>query len=157
MQPPKRPNSDRSPEELESRLRALPPPPVPSDLEARLLAAIPPESSCENPGWTRPPRSRRPAVWLRAGLALAASCLVAVLIWPDSGEKITDPRLPTSLDESQSAHLVAPQRLGESPNITPWLEVHQGLDGGDMPSFAWPVQGNSRFTASISIPPDLLD
>ena len=45
MQPQRRPNSDRSPESLEARLRALPAPPVPSDLEARILAAIPPQIS----------------------------------------------------------------------------------------------------------------
>ena len=37
----RRPNSGRSPESLEARLRALPQPPVPGDLEARILAAIP--------------------------------------------------------------------------------------------------------------------
>ena len=38
-------SSDRSLESLETRLRALPGLPVPNDLEARLLAAIPPEIS----------------------------------------------------------------------------------------------------------------
>ncbi len=41
MQFQRRPNSDRSPESLEARLRALPQPPIPSELEARILAAIP--------------------------------------------------------------------------------------------------------------------
>ena len=35
------PNSDRSLESLKARLRALPQPPVPRDLESRLLASVP--------------------------------------------------------------------------------------------------------------------
>ncbi len=43
MQFQRRPNSDRSLESLEARLRALPQPPIPGELEARILAAIRPE------------------------------------------------------------------------------------------------------------------
>ena len=55
MQFQRRPNSDRSPESLEARLRALPQPPIPSELEARILAAIParPSNSDELPRLAR--------------------------------------------------------------------------------------------------------
>ena len=68
MHPQKRPGPDRSPEGLEARLRALPPPPVPAELEARLLAAIP------------APRRRRP-IWAGVVGVLAAACLLAALAW----------------------------------------------------------------------------
>ena len=48
MQSRRRPNSDRSLEALESRLRALPHPPVPSDLGMRILAAIPAKATASH-------------------------------------------------------------------------------------------------------------
>ena len=62
----KRPNSDPTVESLEARLRGLPPPFVPSDLQARLLAAIPSKVR-EN---TVTFRSWRPAIWSGAAIGL---------------------------------------------------------------------------------------
>src|SRR5260370_22901790 len=80
------PNSDQSLESLEARLRALPPPPVPGDLETRLLSAIP----AEMPTWEQGSGSRRRwMVWVGLAGALAAACWLIVLSWPRSdGSKI---------------------------------------------------------------------
>src|SRR5438445_9347978 len=75
MHPQRRPNLDRSPEVLEGRLRALPQPPVPAELEARLLATIPPPTSI--------PQRRWPVRVALTGLVgpLAAASLLPVLAW----------------------------------------------------------------------------
>ncbi len=157
MQPLKRPNSDRFPEMLEVRLRALPPPPVPSDLEARLLLAIPPEMSREIPRWALASRYRRVAVWAGAATVSAAACLLAVLLWAEPGKKRTGPRLVLIPERSDSPHLVAPQQPVDSVRITPWMEVRRGLDGAERPTFTWPIQDESRVMVSRSIPSDLFD
>src|SRR5216683_5851927 len=79
------PKLDRSAESLEARLRALPPPPVPSDLEARLLAAIPASA----PSAVRRSQllPRRWLVWAGVGGALAAASLLVVLFWPKSSRE----------------------------------------------------------------------
>src|SRR5260370_26301538 len=80
----KYPNADR-PESLEAQLRALPPPPVPADLEARLLAAIPAEMAIPRRRGIGRFSFRRGAVW---GIgALAAACLLVVLLWPKRDRK----------------------------------------------------------------------
>jgi len=78
MHPERRPNAGRSPESLEARLRALPQPPVPADLEARLLATIPAAILIPQRRW---------GVWVGALGALAAACLVVVLAWPGRDDK----------------------------------------------------------------------
>jgi hypothetical protein len=149
MQPQRRPNSDRSPEALEARLRALPGPPIPSDLEARLLAAIP----AEMPHCRRVSRRRRWAVWAGAAVALAAACLLAVL-WTrhDGGgakeqiiSPVPQPSTLASIPEEGSAAMAR------------WLAARRGLDGAERPTFTWPIQEKSPLMVSTSISPDLLD
>jgi hypothetical protein len=132
MHPERPPSPDRSPEELETRLRALPPPPVPAGLEARLLAAI--------PGQLPVPR-RRWAVWAGVAAALAAACLLAVLAWR---RERNDP--------------VPGPDTGPSARVAPaWPETRRVQEGADLPPFSWPLEETSPLKASTSIPPDLLE
>jgi hypothetical protein len=144
MHPERRPNPERSPEALEARLRALPPPPVPAGLEARLLAAIPVA--------TPVPRRRR-AVWVGAAGALAAACLLAVLAWPGRDGENPFPSPPTSAAPRQ----VTPRPPDDSAGLAARLEARRVLDGAELSPFTWPLQETSPLRASTSIPPDLLD
>jgi hypothetical protein len=144
MHPERRPNPDRSPEALEARLRALPQPPVPADLEARLLATIPLELPL-------PPR--RWAVWVGAAAAVAAACLLTVLAW--LGRDGKNPVLsPATI---ASAYRVTPRPPDDSATIAPWLEARRALDEAKVPTFTWPLEEKSPMRVSISIPSDLLD
>ena len=91
MQPHRRPDPDRSPDSLESRLRALPRPPVPADLEARILAAGPARASNAMPRPARASRRWHLAVGVAASLAVAAACLLALRSWPGPGVKNNAP------------------------------------------------------------------
>src|SRR5437868_13539677 len=62
-------------ERLEGQLRSLPQPPMPRDLEAKLLAAIP-----TAPRFRRVRRYRTALLCLSASAALAAGLLLAVLL-----------------------------------------------------------------------------
>jgi|GEM_PF-6478270 len=149
MQPQKRPNSDRSPEALAARLRALPAPPIPGDLEARLLAAIP----AEMPRGARVSRPRRWAVWAGAAVVLAAACLLVALWAKHEGsgsEQQTVPVVP------QPSTLASAPKAG-SPAMVPWLQVRRGLDGEERETFTWPIQEKPPLMVSSSISPDLLD
>jgi len=157
MLPPKQPNWDRSPESLEARLRALPPPPVPGDLEARLLAAIPAEASNEMPRLARAPRPRRLAVWAGAAVAGAAACLLAVLLWPRPGGKTTVPSPVVNAEKRQPAHQLTSEQRGDSLSITSWLEAGRDPDGAERPLFTWPIQEKSPLMVSTAIRSDLLD
>src|SRR6266481_4229426 len=97
MHPASRPNPDESSESLEARLRALPQPPVPADLEARLLGAIPAPAE-------RPFQRRRWAVGVGVFGPLAAACLLAVFAWPRSDGNDPVPNGPTK----DSAHQATP-------------------------------------------------
>jgi ferric-dicitrate binding protein FerR (iron transport regulator) len=143
MHPERRPNRDRSPEALEARLRALPQPLVPADLEARLLANIP---------RVLPIPRRRWGVWAGAVGALAAACLLAVLAWSARDGKNSDP----SSGPGQSATQVTPRPLDDSANIT-WRQARRDLDEAEMSTFTWPLPETSPIRLLTSIPPDLLD
>src|SRR5436305_15217924 len=80
------PNPTGSSDPLESRLRALPRPPVPAGLEARLLAAAP----------ARVPPPKRPRLALFAvASGLVAACLAVVLV--RSGHEVeTSPPRPAT-------------------------------------------------------------
>src|SRR4051794_27832534 len=78
MHPEQQPNPSPSLEALEARLRALPAPPAPADLEARLLARIPAK---------KPAKPWRRAAWIGIVGALAAACLLAALVWPQHDRK----------------------------------------------------------------------
>jgi hypothetical protein len=142
MHPERRPIPDRSPEALEARLRALPPPPVPTGLEARLLAAIPA---------ARPRRPRRWAVWF--GGALAAACLLAALARygrPGPGQ------VPRPAGSGLAAHGV-PRPEEEPHGSAAWWQARRVLDEREIPPFAWPLSETSTLRVSIAIPPDPLN
>ena len=142
MHPEKRPNPDPSLELLEARLRTLPRPPIPADLEARLLAAIPAKRSI-------PPR--RWGVRVGAISALAAACLLAVIAWPWSGGKYSAPKtIP-------SASQVASRPTEDSAPIASLRADRQVLDEAEPPTFTWPLPESSPIRFSASIPADLLD
>ena len=156
MQPQKRPDSDRYPESLEKRLRALPPLPVPCDLEARLLAAIPAEKRSVMPHPVRASYRHR-VVWAGAAIAFATACLLIVLLRPEPGDKNTVRHLAVSPETSGADFQTVPHRPGSSLNITPWLESRRGLEGSDRPTFTWPIREKFPLMASTSIPIDLLE
>src|SRR5262249_55626403 len=140
MHSERRPNPDRSPEALEARLRALPQPPVPAGLEARLLAAIP----------AAPPAPRRRwAVWVGLAGALAAACLLAVLAWPRRDGRGPDPSAP--------GPPVTPRPPDASDRLAAWREARRVLDGAEPSPFTWPLPETSPITAATAIPPDLLE
>ena len=157
----KRPKPDGSPESLEARLRALPQPPVPAGLEARLLAAIPAKMPA--------PRQRRA---VRVGVvsavgAVAAACLLAVLAWPPARDEKPIPThgtvetvqhvtVPNSAT-SEAAHQAAPAPTDDSAGLSAWRDARRVLNGAELPPFNWPLQESSPMRATISIPPDLLD
>ncbi len=166
MRPKRLPNRARSPESLEARLRALPQPSVPADLEARLLATIPAEM--------RIPR-RRWAVWAGVAGPLAAACLLAVFAWPrgdgnrpvprpgtgESPHPITVPSPGTIASaDAPGAGLTTPPALrpsDDSADIAAWAEARRVLNGAEPATFTWPLKEKSPITASRSIPADLLD
>jgi hypothetical protein len=142
MHPERRPNPDRSAESLEARLRALPQPPIPGGLEARLLAAIPLKR-----------RSRRRwLVLVGVASALAAACLLAVFARP--GRNGTN-RVPGPPAE-EIAEQGTPRLPDDSAGITAWSQTRRVLDGAEPPPFTWPLSETPPFTAT-SAPDDLLD
>jgi hypothetical protein len=154
----RRQNPNRPLESLESSLRAWPQPPVPADLEARLLASIPAEM---------PLARRRWGIWVGVVCASAASCLLAVLTWPGRDNKNLVSRAPASSSVRQvtvpsppshvSAHQITPRPPKQSASIAPWLEVRGILAGAKTTTFTWPIEETSPLRMSTSIPPDLLD
>ncbi|HEV3167577.1 MAG TPA: hypothetical protein VGZ22_26470 [Isosphaeraceae bacterium] len=139
----RRPNPDRSPESLEARLRALAQPPIPADLEARLLATIPAEM---------PIPQRRRAVWVGLAGAAAAACLLTLLAWPRGDGKNPAPR-PGPIGSAHQSTARPPRDLAR---IAAWQETRVGLDGAEVPPFIWPLEETSPIRAT-SIPPELLE
>jgi hypothetical protein len=122
----------------------LPPPPIPADLEARLLAAIPAQL---------PIPQRRWAAWAGAVGTLAAACVLVVLAWPGRDNKNTVPSPPTS----QPAAQVKPRPPEGPASIAALLKARRDLDEPEPPTFTWPLPETPPITLSTSIPPDLLD
>jgi hypothetical protein len=143
MRPEGRPNPDRSAEALAARLCALPRPPVPTDLEARLLANIRTEL---------PIPRRRWGGWVGVAGALAAVCLLAVLTWLGRDGKDPVPAPGTN----PPMHQVTPRPPDNSDRIAAWRETRRVLDGAEMAASTWPLQETSPIRVSTSIPPDLL-
>ncbi len=143
------PKQDRSAESLEARLRALPPPPVPSDLEARLLAAIPASA----PSAVRRSQllQRRWLIWAGVGGALAAASLLVVLFWPKSS------REDLNRIKAGFANQDTPRPPHDSPDIAHVQFARQVRDDTALPPFTWPIEETTPLTASISIPSDLLN
>jgi hypothetical protein len=86
-----------------------------------------------------PPRAARP--WrtrLWAGSGLAAACLLAFFAWRGRDDKIPVPSPPTN----ESAHRAAPRPPDDVDRIAAWRKYRRVLDGGEMPTFHWPLQGD---------------
>ena len=114
----RRPNSDRSPESLEARLRALPQPPVPGDLKARILAAVPARRSHDDelPRLVRSASRRwRLAIWAGASVAAAAACLLAVRFWPEPNDQHAVPVRAANPGSTRSASQATPRPRSDSP------------------------------------------
>jgi hypothetical protein len=108
---------------LAARLRALPEPPVPAGLEARLLAAIPDVV----PGST--PR-RRGRLWPGSALAAAAVLLALLLgryFWRAEGTPEIPPPPPTPSVVAELPPTLGNYRLADDASSLP-------------SSFEWPVQ-----------------
>lgn len=135
---------DQSLETLAARLRALPPPDVPADLEARLLARAPA---------SRPGRSRRTAVWAGAVGLLAAACLLALLAGSghEDGERLR--KRPATKPTEQ----VAVRPTDDAANIGRLVAAQRNLEVAAMPPFAWPLPATASLSAASALPADLLD
>jgi hypothetical protein len=138
-----RPDLNPFADSLEDRLRALPSPPVPVDLEARLLAGIPKEI---------PPSRGRLAIWIGMSGLLAAACVLAMLAWP---------RRPAQLIPKPSPReIVHPGnfQVQERPGSFVVLQGAQRAENdSENFSFTWPLEESSPWRATPTIPPDLLN
>ena len=136
------PERSEKPDSLEARLRRLPPPPVPADLEARLLAGIAAKPMIRQWRWTR---------WIGGVSALAAACLLIVLAWPKGeGQKAV-------LDSKDRVTTTSP-----TPSVPPrspqgTLKVQRDPDDLQLPPFSWPVEETTHVTLTSSMPSDLLN
>jgi hypothetical protein len=134
------PERSEKPDSLEARLRRLPPPAVPAELEARLLAGIPARALSRR--WT----------WY-AVTALAAACLLIALLWPKGKEDKPDQN-DNNFANNGSSNSVRPQTPADA--IAPWSQA-RASDEPKLPPFSWPVEETTHVTLSSSIPSDLLD
>src|SRR5262249_14421483 len=125
-------------------LRALPQPPVPADLEARLLAGIPDRLPV--------PRRRWP-VWIGVAGALAAACLLVVLAWSrrDRRESIPSTRGNGIVNKE------TPRPPAEPDDLAAWQEARRTLDSEQIPGFAWPLGETSSVTASTASSSEMFD
>jgi hypothetical protein len=119
--------SDLSNEELERRLRVLPPPPVPAGLEARLLSAVPN---------AKPTSTRHWPIWVGVAVGVAAACLIAVVAWPRHVKPVPESPQP------EVVHEVSPQSFPDP----------EGL-----PAFSWPLEESSPLRVSTALPADQFD
>ena len=144
-------------ESLETRLRDLPPLPVPCGLEARLLAAIPAENvSTSAPGLRAPRKSK--AVWVGVAIAGMAACfLMMILEWPNFGDDETAQQPAANSENSESAHESVAGRSQQRLNIVSRLEARRSLVRVERQPFEWPIPEESTLMASSKFPDDLLD
>ena len=107
---------------LEKRLRDLPPPPIPDGLETRLLAGIPSAPPARAPD----PRSRKRRMALGAIGAIAAAILLAIVLIraPDrsSSRKILSKR---ATDRDVQARFIQPR---PNPRETRPCDIFPPLD-----------------------------
>jgi hypothetical protein len=158
MLPRRLPNSDRSSESLEAWLLDLPKPPVPSDLEARILAAIPARSAAyQMPRLGASALRRRLVLWASASIAAAAACLLAVRFWPEPVDRNSAHDVVVTPSPTGPGQQRTHRQPGESLWTTPLLKAGQELEGTEMPTFSWPVQEKSPLLVSTAVTRDLLD
>jgi hypothetical protein len=133
-----RPGPDLSLESLEARLRALPQPAVPPDLDVRLLAQIPAR---------RPILRTSRFVWLSLVGAAAAACFLAVLA-----------SLERDGDRTDSERTTTPSRPTQaSAGLADAVQPFRFLDRTETSPFTWPLEETAPLTASSRITADLLD
>jgi hypothetical protein len=157
MHSQRRPSSGRPSESLEARLRALPAPPVPRHLEARLVAARPAGASNEIVRRAHSFRVRRLAIRAGAAVAAAAACSLAVLTWPRPHRTVTAPSLVPGPEKQRSAYQVSAQQPYDFLGIKSWMNDRADLYEAARPLFTWPVQEESPLTVSTSTRPDRID
>jgi hypothetical protein len=157
MLPQRRPISDRSSESLEARLRALPPPPVPVDLEARILAAIPAEPPNKMPRVARGFGRRPLAAWAGAAAVVVAVALLAVLLRRGPDTEKNTPNVVSNTQNTKAARQVKTQQPGYALGVTSWLRARRDLDPAESPLFIWPIQEKSPLMVSSTNRLDLLD
>jgi hypothetical protein len=158
MLPRRRPNSDRSSESLEARLLDLPKPPVPGDLEARILAAIPARSAAhQTPRLRASALRRRFVLWASASIAAAAACLLAVRFWPEPGDRNNSQKVAVKPSRTGAGQQFTHRQPGEALWTTPLLKAGQELEETEIPTFSWPVQEKSPLLVSTAVTRDLLD
>jgi hypothetical protein len=137
------PNPDRSPDDLEARLRSLPRPPVPADLEMRLLAAIPVGRAVRWRSW----------VFWGGPITAVAACVLVALAWREHDDR---PPVPTPAT-SQSAHAVTPHPRDDSTRSAAWRDTRRVLEEAELTPFNWPIKETTPVMVSTTIPPDLFD
>jgi hypothetical protein len=157
MHRPRKSSSGRSLESLEARLRALPQPTVPSDLEARILSAMPALASNEMVRSARTSRRRRLAIWAGASLATAASCLLAIRFLATTADQNTARAGARNPEATESARQLTLRQPDESQRVFPSFAAQREVDETAIPTFTWPIREKSPSIASIALRPDLLD
>jgi hypothetical protein len=166
-------NPDPSLEALKAQLRALPQPPVPSGLEARLLRCVPssepsfdlrntprlspPLPPLRKGGKSLPPLRKggngRWAVGAAVVVAAAAASVLGMLAWsPRPGHNP-----PAISQERPAAYQEVRTPRFESTSIAALQGDHRLLDEEKLPAFAWPIENTAMIRALAPIPADLLD
>jgi hypothetical protein len=150
------PKSDPPLEALASRLRSLPEPPVPADLEARLLRAISRATPARVSTEVAPLSAERKQEWFALAatvLALAMVGLLAIFAWRDRGENDAVSVAQTSQPPSANAS----SDLDDLNDVVMSPIDRRILSGAGLSSFNWPVQEIPPARASSAIPTDLLN
>ena len=140
MLPDQHPITDRFPECLEARLRALPQPVFPVGLESRLLAAIPAKQSTAQP-------RRVIRVGTVVALVTVGSLAVFTWLWSDGNDPVPDP------EASTSGQPLSSPTVGASEHASASWSAPRLLQNAESSSFTWPIENS----LTSSIPPDLLD
>jgi hypothetical protein len=119
------PGDDETLDALANRLRRLPPPPVPTGLEARLLSSIPSAAR---------PQGRRVRTWVAATVLLAGAAALLLTI------RLPHPEPPPAPSVAHPAD--------DAPTLWRYEQALRRSDGDAsvalnraMPSFEWPVSG----------------
>jgi hypothetical protein len=85
--------------------------------------------------------------------ALAAACLMAVVIWSHRSNQFLDRDPEMGLSVNQST----PRPRDESARIADSLKARRYLNEAKLPPFTWPLASRSPIKLSASISPDALD
>jgi hypothetical protein len=147
-------------ERLKAQLRSLPQPPVPRELEAMLLAAIP----AAPPRFRRARPYRKALLWMSASAAVAAGLLLAVLLRQNGRqlEHARQPVMPAPADTDAS-----PREYVRTPEGQMFMELrwdaHANGQGRDVfidpaaEPFSWPLEMPVGTSDSRRLTRDLFD